>query len=140
VQSEAWIFGDGTGLKTGPTKTHSFAKAGTYKVLAAVTDNDGITSPAVSTTITIGKTPTISGSAPKSLRVRAKGTFKASAKDPNTGGKVASYVWSWGNNATSRGASVKHAFTKKGSFKVTLTVTDNEGNVGTKAFTVRVTR
>jgi YVTN family beta-propeller protein len=51
----------------------------------------------------------------------------SASTDPD--GAVASWGWAFGDgrSATTTGPSVRHAFRKPGKFKVTLTVTDDEG-------------
>jgi uncharacterized protein (DUF1501 family) len=67
-------------------------------------------------------------------------TVSASAsasKDPD--GSIVSYKWAWGDGTlNSSGVSASHKFTKRGTFTVRLTVTDNKGAVGTVTKTVTV--
>jgi PKD repeat protein len=49
----------------------------------------------------------------------------AQSKDPD--GTIVSYVWSFGDGAQGNGMFAEHEYTKKGSFVVTLTVTDDKG-------------
>jgi PKD repeat protein len=49
----------------------------------------------------------------------------AQSSDPD--GTIVSYVWSFGDGAQGNGMFAEHEYTKKGSFVVTLTVTDDKG-------------
>jgi YVTN family beta-propeller protein len=63
-------------------------------------------------------------------------TFTAAgSSDPD--GKVAKYVWSFGDgkHATTTSPVVTHTYAKAGSYVVTLTVTDNEGCSTSQVFT-----
>jgi PKD repeat protein len=55
--------------------------------------------------------------------------------DPD--GQIVSYQWNFGDGANGSGKIVKHSYTKRGTFTVTLTVTDDKGATG--ADTARVT-
>nr|BAL58420.1 hypothetical protein HGMM_OP1C115 [Candidatus Acetothermum autotrophicum] len=49
----------------------------------------------------------------------------ATSTDPD--GQIVSYVWNFGDGAQGNGMFTEHEYTKKGSFVVTLTVTDDKG-------------
>jgi chitodextrinase len=72
---------------------------------------------------------------PMPLSITANGS---GSKDLD--GTIAKYAWRWGDGtAASFGKTASHKFTKRGSFTVRLTVTDNKGAVGTVTKTVKVT-
>lgn len=55
--------------------------------------------------------------------------FDANASSsPN--GTIVSYTWDFGDGSTDSGAAVDHTFYDKGTYSVTLTVTDSSGAVG----------
>ncbi len=55
-------------------------------------------------------------------------------------GTITKYAWRWGDaTAASYGMTATHKFTKRGTFTVRLTVTDNRGKVGTTTKIVKVT-
>lgn len=56
--------------------------------------------------------------------------------DPN--GTIVSYNWNFGDGATSTGATPTHTYTTDGVFKVTLSVTDNTGVIGTDVIHIGV--
>jgi PKD repeat protein len=49
--------------------------------------------------------------------------------DPD--GTIASYLWNFGDGATSTSANPQHTYTSPGQYVVTLTVTDNQGVTST---------
>jgi subtilase family serine protease len=62
----------------------------------------------------------------------------ANSKDPFPGGAITSYKWNWGDGHTSTGKTVSHTYAAKGSFTITLTVTDNYGRKGARNLTITV--
>jgi len=54
--------------------------------------------------------------------------------DPD--GSITTYSWNFGDNSSATGAQVTHAFASAGTFRVTLTVTDNRGAQASAALDV----
>jgi PKD repeat protein len=68
---------------------------------------------------------------PSSPRSRENARFDGrKSSDPD--GTIASYVWTFGDGATAQGSVVNHRYTRRGTYTVTLTVTDNRGATATK--------
>ena len=61
---------------------------------------------------------------PNGLTVSFNGS---GSSDPD--GSIASYSWSFGDNTTGSGASTSKTYSAAGTYTVTLTVTDDKGNV-----------
>jgi PKD repeat protein len=129
VTGYTWIWGDGTKNSTGLAATHTYA-AGTWTITLREVERWG----AMSTTtakVTLGAKPTAVLSAPATVTHGVAATFSgASSTDTNTGGKITSFKWVWGDGTTTTtaNASVAHTYGLAGSKTVTLTVTDNYGN------------
>jgi PKD repeat protein len=51
---------------------------------------------------------------------------------------VVAWLWNFGDITTGSGAIVTHTYTTLGTFKVTLTVTDNSGKTGTTTSTITI--
>ena len=64
--------------------------------------------------------------------------FDASASTAPNNNPIASYLWNFGDGTTGSGALVSHAFTRSGTFSVTLTVVDTLGRTAQVARTVSV--
>jgi PKD repeat protein len=132
IASYAWNFGDGA-RASGASVAHAYASAGTYTATLTVTDNNGATA-SDTAAVTIGtaanKPPVASAGADQSAQTLVALTFNGSgSSDPD--GTIASYAWNFGDGATASGVSVTHAFSSSGTYTVTLTVTDNQGAIGT---------
>jgi PKD repeat protein len=126
ISSYAWDFGDGKS-GSGTTPSHAYAKPGTYTVSLTVTDNYGLTSQSISHQIKVLTPPSADfivrtghPAAGVSLRFDA-----APSTDPS--GLILDYAWRFGDSSTGSGATATHAYSRPGSYTVTLTITDNSG-------------
>lgn len=63
-------------------------------------------------------------------------TFSADASDPD--GSIESYEWSTSDGAEGSGSSFSHAFAERGSYSVTLEVTDDQGKTVSSSKTIEV--
>ena len=145
-----WDFGDGSRVQTTKTVSHAFNSAGTYDVTLTVTDEEekeGV----MTKTISVGKiqgtpkavintTPslqtgasTLEGAVPFAVVFDAGGSTDS---DNN----IVNYEWDYDNNGVNDGfgRTVSHTFAKQGSYTVSLTVTDSDGNKGTENLIVNV--
>ncbi len=127
-----WDFGDG-GTATGPMPAYAYAAAGTYTVSLTVTDNDGATDTAT-TVASIGTggniLPIADANGPYSGTVDLPVTFDGTgSSDPD--GSIVSYDWDYGDGIVDfdAGPVPSHAYAATGDYLVTLTVTDDAGDV-----------
>jgi PKD repeat protein len=73
----------------------------------------------------------------RSARVGEEISFDGSAST-DADGTVESYFWDFGDENTGDGAQVTHVYANTGSFNVTLTVTDDDGDTGVDTLVVNV--
>jgi fibronectin type 3 domain-containing protein len=135
----SWNFGDGSPATTGTlTPTHVYTSDGAYTATLTVTDsaNDTVTS---NTSVTVNNVaPKVSAGGPYATTVGASLSFigTASVPDPKD---TFSYLWNFGDGATSTLQNPSHTYSTAGSYNVTLQVTDSEGASTTANTTANIT-
>jgi len=127
IVSYAWDFGDGT-TGSGVDATHVYTTAGSCKVTLTVTDDGGLSDSATHDVqiVPLGENqpPKAVIRGPTSGRVGERLSFSgADSTDPD--GRIESYAWDFGDGTTGSGVNVTHSYEAVGSYKVTLTVTDD---------------
>ena len=141
VTGWSWDYnGDNTPDANTATAEYTYRTAGTFDVSLTVFDAEGLShrktsritiDPAVNTPPTAGFTYSCNG---------LDCTFANTSSDAAPG-TIATYAWTFGDNATSDQASPTHTYTVTAptEFTVTLTVTDNEGATDAETQTIPVT-
>ena len=139
IASYSWDFGDGSALSTSANTSHSYPP-GNYTATLTVTDDSGDSD---SKTLSIVSNPNVVPTASANASIGAGNaplavTFtSAGSVDPD--GTIASYSWNFGDgSALSSSPTPAHTFLIDGVYSVLLTVTDNEGAIGTTALTITV--
>jgi len=79
------------------------------------------------TSVTVGKRLLAHIFGPTRTSTGHKARFHLTAHDPNTGGKIKSIRWRWGDGHHSSGKRVSHAWQQQGRFKIRITLRDNTG-------------
>ena len=136
-----WDFGDGTS-GSGNLVKHNYSKGGLYKVTLVVDDDKrtGCSSSIEAHYIKVN-TPPIASTGPNLVCcVDDEVEFDGSKSSDLDGDKLA-YKWDFGDGETAEGVKVKHAYKKIGTYKVSLTVTDDsgvEGGFSTASFAATV--
>ena len=142
IREYEWDFGDGT-VSTGESAFHTYQSEGTYTVELTVGNGHGVSDTA--TVIVHASIPQeneapnagfsvdpTSGEAPLEVE------FDASASS-DTDGNIANYAWRFGNGSTGSGREISHTYSNPGTYTVTLTVADDEGETDTASRSIRVT-
>lgn len=75
---------------------------------------------------------------PYSGNVNVPLAFDGSGSYDSDGGNIVSYLWNFGDNTTGTGMVVDHTYLSAGTFVVTLTVIDNDGNENTATTTATI--
>jgi PKD repeat protein len=137
IVSYFWDFGDGAN-ETGVAVGHAYADDGTYTVRLKVTDNDNKTdsTSAIKTVLNRPPTPSFMESA-ETVYTGDTIHFNASESiDPD--GYIVSYLWHFGDETNATGVTTSHSYAEAGIYTVTLTLTDDDGDVGSTSSTKTV--
>ncbi len=139
LTSLSWDFGDG-GTATGATVTHTFRTAGTFKVWLTVVDAVGRTAKtSQSMDVLLGSLPTAAFVySPSSPLNYQNVVFNASTSQAGSGRKLVGYTWDFSTGPQQQGMTVTKSFDTAGTYKVTLTVTDDAGQTATTFQSVTV--
>ncbi len=141
IVSYSWNFGDGgTSLEVDPTYT--FTTVGTYTVTLTVTDEEGlndtdsmiivVNDPNINDApVAVAEATPISGDSPLEV------AFDGSASSDDLA--IENYTWDFGDGTSSNEISPTKIFTLVGEYTVVLTVTDEEGLMGTDSLLITVT-
>ncbi len=137
IVSRGWAFGDG-GSSNQTNPTHTYADNGAYPVKLTVSDDDGSID-AVSYLVTIyNVAPIVNAGNDQTINEGSTASFSGSFTDPGWL-DTHTYVWDFGDGTTSSSSlTPSHTYGDDGNFKVTLTVTDNDGGVGIGSVLVTV--
>ena len=132
-----WDFGD---KQTADVQNpeHIYAEPGKYLVMLTVTDSGGLQASG-SKEITVlppGNNPPISNFTYSQQNRKLIIDFTDTSTD--TDGNIASWNWNFDDNSSDTTQNPSHTYAFAGTYKVTLTVTDNNGKIGsiTKNVTV----
>lgn len=139
--SYVWDFGDGT-TGTGIFASHQYSTVARFQVKLTITDPYGQTaSSAQSIDVGQGALPTASFTfSPAAPAVNQQIFFNAEASRAAPGRTLVSYDWNFGNGRTGNGQTIRQAYSAAATYTVTLTVTDDAGNVATTTQSVSVSR
>jgi PKD repeat protein len=137
-----WNFGDLTSASNTANiqnPTHTFTAAGTFTVSLKVTDGSGASNTKTSA-VAVG---TANQKPVASFTTNCPSTaceFTSTSSDAD--GTISATHWEFGEptlpNNTADGVTVNHTYAAAGTFNVTLTVTDDKGEVGTVTQPVNV--
>lgn len=129
VYTFAWDFGDGsTSDQRNPT--HAYAAAGTYNAVVTVTNGKTAVGSATVTVLVKGDTGGLRAAFTVSFPVAIEGseiTFDGTLSfDPSNA--IADYNWDFGDGTTGDMSIETHTYATAGEYKVTLTVTNEDGD------------
>ena len=138
IVDRVWDFGDGTTARE-ISPTHTYESTGLFTVRLTLTD-DGTPSASASRTtqilvteapiarISVDRTSSETAPAVFVFDATASSDPDAEAGAPNNG--IVSYSWSFGDGTTEVLPAVAHTYSRPGTFRAVLTVTDEAGVQG----------
>ncbi len=127
IVNYTWQFGDGS-IAYGRNVSHRYTAPGVYRVILTVIDNLNSTSTCYKEIRIENRKPSADFEFyPEKPKTGEKITFKDLSSDMD--GNIISWHWDFGDGTAANGRNASHAYAKPGSYKVRLTVEDNEGGV-----------
>jgi PKD repeat protein len=125
-----WDFqGDGVFDAQGSVVKHSYEKMGVHDAVLRVTDSIGETSVDTIKVTVLNREPLAAFNyTPQEPAFHEVISFLDASIDED--GSIVSWHWDFGDGAKSTDANTSHAYEDKGTYLVTLTVTDEDGGVG----------
>ncbi|MEM7257845.1 MAG: PKD domain-containing protein [Pseudomonadota bacterium] len=139
IASYQWQSNDGTTIPDGQVAQVTFAQAGTFNITLTVTDNDGLSNTAtqmVTVSATPDNTPPTAAFTFQSNELVV--TLDASGSS-DADGSIVSYEWQSNAGVTIANGQMSQAtYPQAGTFTITLTVTDNNGETDTISQAVTV--
>ena len=138
-----WDFGDGRPplIGGGPTPSYTYAASNTYNVTLTVTDDQNV-SASDTVTATIGENstpPTANAGGPYTGIEKVEVVFDGSASE----GTNLTYQWCFGDSTCSgsdTAATTTHSYFTSNKYKVTLTVTDEDGVQSSSSTTASIVK
>lgn len=132
IVERRWDFGDG-GTDVAIAPVHTYLGTGTYTVRLTLRDDDGaeafrelVITVTEAPVAVLGVDRTAADTAPATFRFDASASFDPDAKP----GDVLTYRWDFGDGARETLARVSHTYSRPGTYRVVLTVTDAAGVTG----------
>jgi len=122
-----WDFeNDGIIDAEGENMSYIYNQKGTQTCRLIVTDSIGVLSEDTCIVNVINRSPIAEFTfSPSDPSIQDEVNITDASSDPD--GTVTSWFWDFGDGTTSTFQSPSHTFTQKGKWKITLTVTDNDG-------------
>ena len=134
-----WNFGDGSTASGELSVSHVYADNGTYEVtLSVIDDENGVGTDTLTVTVN-NAAPTVSAGADQQVNEGDQISFNASFSDASPA-DTHTAVWNFGDGSPEFSGSLtpSHVYADNGVYTATLTVTDDDGGVGTDTLIVTV--
>ena len=136
-----WEFGDGTEAR-GAQVSHAWAVPGTYLVRLTVTDNRGAEASdlalAAIDVVPSGNRPPVADAGADQVVQAGEEVVLSGAGSDDADGEIVGFAWDLGDGGVATGVEARHVYAAPGSYRVTLTVTDDAAATDSDTTTVRV--
>lgn len=132
-----WSFGDGS-TGTGPTPSHVYTSKGTFTVSLVVNDVVLNSLPATTTVTIPNRAPVAAPGGAYLGYVGMPITFDGSGSYDPDGDAITSYWWRFGDYSSGSGVSPSYTFNWRGTYTVTLWVSDGTTGSPEASTTVKV--
>ena len=122
-----------------PTLHHAYDDDGEYRVRVRVTDDDGASATSDPVAVTVENRPAGVSRIDWTPSEPSDGeeiSFTPTASDPD--GKIIGWIWEFGDGETADSQTASHTFQNDGVYRLSLTVTDDDGASSTFSTEVRV--
>lgn len=135
-----WTFGD---AETGPMlaaheATFRFPRSGVYHVTHEATDNMLESASLTRVVVVANRAPVANFTAAPQPAFRHQPVAFADASSDPDGDAIVAWAWDFGDGAVAHTRDASHAYDALGTYTVTLTVTDAEGQSSMASLVVRV--
>ena len=135
-----WNFGDGTSDILSSLPSHIYSSPGEYNVTLTIVDNNRTCTTDTTKVIIYSKRnekPIANVGGPYEGEVSKQISFDGSQSyDPD--GSIVNYTWDFKDGTYGYGVAPKHSYSSRGTYTVTLTVTDDSGEQSSSSTTVTV--
>jgi PKD repeat protein/DNA-binding MarR family transcriptional regulator len=136
--SYTWLFDDGATAK-GMYVNHTFTTSGEHEAKLVVTDNDGMFGFA-SVNVKVRNVKPIANAGPDQNTPAGWVTLDGTNSiDTTSDWPLLEYLWDFGDGTKGTGGVVQHMYPKTGTYKVTLRVTDDDGETDVDSAFITVT-
>lgn len=136
VTSWSWDFGDGS-LSTLQSPSHQYDDDGTYGVSLTVTDDDGATD-TVSMDVSVANEPPTADFTCQPTQAYPNEQIDFTDQSTDSDGTISSWLWDFGDGASSVDQNPTHAYSDPGTYTVTIVVTDDDGDTDAYGDTVTI--
>lgn len=131
-----WDFGDGTTASGTLSPTHTYLDNGLYTARLSVTGANGATGEDSLVVTVANVAPSVKVGANIRIPTKTSANFNGSFTDPGTLDQH-TITWDFGDGNTGTGSlTPTHSYPAAGVYKVTLTVTDDDGGLGKDTLTL----
>ncbi len=131
ISEHEWVFTDKTSITlNGIQPTYIFETPGTYEIILSVVDSSGNrdSDNLIVSVIDVTKPYAIAG---KDVTTYVRNVINLDGSDSTDNTEITLYEWDLGDGSKKDGEKITHTYNNAGTYNITLTVTDSEGNAGT---------